>query len=160
MLQTGDTCRTGNKGSPPPPGTFFKNMGIYLNYTFTESEAKGITNADGEARTNVSLPGTAPHMFNGSLAWENKRFSARVSLNYTADYLDELGGDAFDDRFYDKQLFLDANASYKITKRLRVFAEANNLTNQPLRYYQGISSRTMQMEYYQARYNFGLKFDL
>jgi TonB-dependent receptor len=142
------------------PGTFFKNMGIYLNYTFTESEAKGITNADGEARTNVSLPGTAPHMFNGSLAWENKKFSARVSLNYTADYLDELGGDAFDDRFYDKQLFLDANASYKITKRLRVFAEANNLTNQPLRYYQGIASRTMQMEYYQARFNFGLKFDL
>jgi outer membrane receptor protein involved in Fe transport len=55
---------------------------------------------------------------------------------------------------------LDANASYKITKSLRVFAEANNLTNQPLRYYQGIASRTMQMEYYQARFNFGLKFDL
>jgi len=142
------------------PGTFFKNMAVYLNYTFTESEAKGITNADGEARTNVSLPGTAPHMFNGSLSWENKKFSARISLNYTADYLDELGGDSFDDRFYDEQLFLDANASYKITKNLRIFAEANNLTNQPLRYYQGIASRTMQMEYYQARYNFGLKFDL
>ncbi|WP_396171206.1 TonB-dependent receptor [Flavobacterium sp.] len=142
------------------PGTFFKNMAVYLNYTFTESEAKGITNADGEARTNVSLPGTAPHMFNGSLSWENKKFSARISLNYTADYLDELGGDSFDDRFYDEQLFLDANASYKITKNLRIFAEANNLTNQPLRYYQGVASRTMQMEYYQARYNFGLKFDL
>jgi TonB-dependent receptor len=142
------------------PGTFFKNMAVYLNYTFTESEAKGITNADGDARTNVSLPGTAPHMFNGSLSWENKKFSARISLNYTADYLDELGGDSFDDRFYDEQLFLDANASYKITKNLRIFAEANNLTNQPLRYYQGIASRTMQMEYYQARYNFGLKFDL
>lgn len=142
------------------PGTFFKGLGIYLNYTFTESKANGITNSDGEIRTDVGLPGAAPHMFNGSLSWENKRFSARISLNYTADYLDELGGDAFDDRFYDKQLFLDANASYQITKSLRVFAEANNLTNQPLRYYQGISSRTMQMEYYQARYNFGLKFDL
>jgi TonB-dependent receptor len=142
------------------PGTFFKNLGVYLNYTFTESEAKGITNADGAARTNVPLPGTAPHLFNGSLSWENKRFSARISLNYAADYLDELGGNTFDDRYYDKQMFLDANASYKITKSLRIFAEANNLTNQPLRYYQGIASRTMQMEYYQARYNFGLKFDL
>jgi outer membrane receptor protein involved in Fe transport len=99
-------------------------------------------------------------MFNGSLSWENKRFSARISLNYAADYLDELGGDAFDDRYYDEQLFLDANASYKITDKIRIFAEANNLTNQPLRYYQGTASRTMQMEYYQARYNFGLKFDL
>jgi TonB-dependent receptor len=142
------------------PGKFFKGLGVYLNYTFTESNAKGITNSDGEERTDVGLPGAAPHMLNGSLSWENKRFSARISLNYTADYLDELGGEAFDDRYYDEQLFLDANASYKITKRLRIFAEANNLTNQPLRYYQGIASRTMQMEYYQARYNFGLKFDL
>jgi len=142
------------------PGTFFKGLGVYLNYTYTESEAKGITNSDGQERTDVALPGTAPHMFNGSLSWENKRFSARISLNYTADYLDELGGDAFEDRYYDEQLFLDANASYKITDKIRIFAEANNLTNQPLRYYQGIASRTMQMEYYQARYNFGLKFDL
>ncbi|MGL2992590.1 TonB-dependent receptor [Flavobacterium sp. TSSA_36] len=142
------------------PGKFFKGLGVYLNYTFTESDAKGVTNASGEERTNVSLPGTAPHMFNGSLSWENKRFSARISLNYTADYLDELGADEFEDRYYDKQMFLDANASYKITNKLRIFAEANNLTNQPLRYYQGIASRTMQMEYYQARYNFGLKFDL
>jgi TonB-dependent receptor len=142
------------------PGKFFKGLGIYLNYTFTESDAKGITNSDGEARSNVSLPGTAPHMFNSSLSWENNKFSARISLNYAADYLDELGGEAFDDRYYDEQLFLDANASYKITPRLRIFAEANNLTNQPLRYYQGIASRTMQMEYYQARYNLGLKFDL
>lgn len=142
------------------PGTFFKGLGVYLNYTYTQSEAKGITNSDGDLRTNVSLPGTAPHMFNSSLSWENKKFSARISLNYTADYLDELGGSAFDDRYYDKQLFLDANASYKITDKLRVFAEANNLTNQPLRYYQGISSRTMQMEYYQARFNIGMKFDL
>ena len=142
------------------PGKFFKGLGIYINYTYTESEAKGITNSDGEERTNVTLPGTAPHMFNSSLSWENKKFSARISLNYAADYLDELGGSAFDDRFYDEQLFLDANASYKLTKSLRIFAEANNLTNQPLRYYQGITSRTMQMEYYQARFNIGMKFDL
>uniref|UniRef100_UPI00404A7EFF TonB-dependent receptor n=1 Tax=Flavobacterium sp. TaxID=239 RepID=UPI00404A7EFF len=142
------------------PGKFFKGLGVYINYTYTESEAKGITNSDGEERTNVTLPGTAPHMFNSSLSWENKKFSARISLNYAADYLDELGGSAFDDRYYDEQLFLDANASYKLTKSLRIFAEANNLTNQPLRYYQGIASRTMQMEYYQARFNIGMKFDL
>jgi len=141
------------------PGKFFKGLGVYLNYTYTNSEANGITNADGDERKNVALPGTAPHMFNSSLSWENKKFSARVSMNYTADYLDELGADAFEDRYYDKQTFIDANASYKFTKQMRVFAEINNLTNQPLRYYQGTSSRTMQMEYYQARFNLGLKFD-
>jgi TonB-dependent receptor len=142
------------------PGKFFKGLGLYVNYTYTDSKANGITNSSGDLRTDVTLPGTAPHMFNSSLSWENKKFSARVSLNYAADYLDELGGDEFEDRFYDKQLFIDANASYKLTSKLRIFAEANNLTNQPLRYYQGISSRTMQVEYYQARFNLGLKFDL
>lgn len=141
------------------PGKFLKGFGVYLNYTYTKSEAKGITNDDGEERSGLGLPGTAPHMFNASLSWENDRFSARISLNYTADYLDELGGNAFEDRYYDKQTFLDANASYKVTDNLRIFAEANNLTNQPLRYYQGISSRTMQMEYYQARFNLGVKLD-
>lgn len=142
------------------PGRFLKGFGIYTNYTFTKSSAKGIYNEDGELREGIALPGTSPHMFNASLSWENKRFSSRVSLNYAAAYIDELGGDNFDDRFYDKQLFLDANASYAILPVLRIFAEANNITNQPLRYYQGIRSRTMQMEYYQPRFNAGFKFDL
>nr|WP_315220028.1 TonB-dependent receptor [uncultured Flavobacterium sp.] len=142
------------------PGKFLKGFGIYLNYTYTESKAKGIADEDGNERNNISLPGTTPHMFNGSLSWENKRFSARISTNFTSDYLDELGSEAYNDSYYDKQFFLDANASYKITPKLRVFAEANNLTNQPLRYYQGVESHTKQVEYYQARYNFGLKLDL
>ncbi|GGH09269.1 TonB-dependent receptor [Sphingobacterium alkalisoli] len=142
------------------PGRFLKGLGVYLNYTNTNSKAKGITNEDGEEREGMKLPGAAPHMFNGSLSWENNKFSSRISLNYTSSYLDELGGETFEDRYYDKQLFVDANAAYKITPRLRIFAEANNLTNQPLRYFQGVSARTMQMEYYQARFNLGLKFDL
>ncbi len=140
--------------------SFLKNFGIYLNYTYTDSKTKGIYNEDGEQRTDIKLPGTAPHMFNASLSWENSRLSARVSLNYTGSYIDEVGGSAFEDRYYDRQLFLDANASYRILPYMRVFAEATNLTNQPLRYYQsGIRNRTAQLEYYKPTFNMGLKFD-
>ena len=142
------------------PINFFKSLGVYVNYTFTKSKTKGITNEDGEEREGIDLPGTAPHMFNASLSWENDKFSIRVSTNYSSDYIDELGGNEFEDRYYDHQFFLDANASYKVTKNFRLFAEANNLTNQPLRYYQGVSERTMQAEYYMPRFNLGLKFDL
>ncbi|RPD41098.1 TonB-dependent receptor [Chitinophaga barathri] len=141
------------------PG-FAKGFGIYVNYTYTKSEADGVYNGDGEKRIGVTLPGTAPHMFNASLSYENKFFTARISGNYAASYLDELGGSDFEDRFYDRQFFLDANASVKLTQNLRVFGEANNLTNQPLRYFQGIRERTMQEEFYRPRYNFGFKFDL
>lgn len=142
------------------PVDFFKSLGVYVNYTFTKSKTKGITNEDGEERKGIDLPGTAPHMLNASLSWDNDKFSIRVSSNYSSDYIDELGGNEFEDRYYDKQFFLDANASYKLSENLRVFAEANNLTNQPLRYYQGVSERTMQAEYYLPKFNLGLKFDL
>ncbi len=141
------------------PG-FMKGFGIYLNYTYTHSKADGIYDEDGEKREGLMLPGTAPHLFNGSLSYENKQLSVRLSANYAGSYIDEVGGTAFDDSYYDHQFFLDANASVVLIPNLRIFAEANNLTNQPLRYYQGISSRTQQVEYYGPRFNFGLKFDL
>ncbi|WP_200977809.1 TonB-dependent receptor [Echinicola sp. 20G] len=135
----------------------WKGLGVYLNYTFTQSETTGI---EGREEDNLELPGTAKHMFNASLSYETKKLVLRASLNYAGDYLDELGGEAFEDRYYDEQMFLDVNASYAFTPKWRLFFEGNNLTNQPLRYYQGIRSRTMQEEYYNARLNFGVKFDL
>lgn len=142
------------------PGNFFKNLGIYANYTYTGSKAKGITNEAGEFREGLGLPKTAPHMVNGSLFWENKKLTVRLSANYTSAYLDEVGGTAFDDTYYDEQLFLDFNVSYRIKKQWNIFAEANNLTNQPLRYYQGEKNRVKQLEYYQSKFNLGVKFDL
>ena len=141
------------------PGKFFKNFGLYANYTYTQSKAKGITNEDGEARTGLGLPRTAPHMLNGSLAWENDKFSARLSANYTSAYLDEIGGNEFEDSYYDQQFFLDFNMSYKFMPNWRIFLEANNLTNQPLRYYQGESNRLQQAEYYQSHFTLGVKYD-
>ncbi|MEQ8580385.1 MAG: TonB-dependent receptor [Marinoscillum sp.] len=141
------------------PGAL-KGLGVYLNYTFTDSKAEGVANEDGDLRDDLGLPGTARNLFNASLSYETKKFIARVSINYSGDYVDEVGGDAFYDRYYDEQFFLDVNASYAFTENWRFFLEANNLTNQPLRYYQGIQERTMQAEYYNARINAGLKFDL
>jgi TonB-dependent receptor len=141
------------------PG-FWKGFGIYLNYTFTRSNAKGVYSADGDKREGLSLPGTAPHLFNGSLSYENKKIVARLSANFTNGYIDEIGPSDFFDRYYDSQFFLDFNASYAFTPKFRLFLELNNLTNQPLRYYQGIKSQTMQLEYYRARGLIGVKFDL
>lgn len=141
------------------PGAL-KGLGIYLNYTYTNSDAEGIRNEDGEVRTDLALPGTAPHLLNASLSYETAKLVVRVSLNYADDYVDEVGGSDFSDRYYDRQLFLDVNGSYAITDNVRFFFELNNLTNQPLRYYQGERDRVMQAEYYNARLSAGFKFDM
>ncbi|RSK41802.1 TonB-dependent receptor [Mangrovimonas spongiae] len=141
------------------PG-FAKNFSVYVNYTYLTSSADGIYNEDGEERTDLDLPNTSPNMFNGSLGYSGKNFSLRLSGNYSDAYIDEIGGNAFEDRYYDEQFFLDFNANVAINKNLSIYLNVNNITNQPLRYYQGVKGRTMQMEYYEKRLTFGLKYDL
>ena len=140
--------------------SFAKNLNIYLNYTYLTSHANGINNEDGDERTDMTLPNTSPNMFNGSLGYDDGKFTARISGNFADAYIDEIGSNEFTDRYYGKQFFLDINVGYAITKQLRVYADLTNLTDQPLRYYQGAKNRTMQAEYYGKRLTFGLKYDL
>lgn len=141
------------------PG-FARNFGIYLNYTYLNSKANGIRNEDGDERGNLELPGATPNMFNASLSYGDDKFTARLSGNFSDAYLDELGGNDFEDRYYDQQFFMDFNITYAITKNLRIYADLTNITNQPLRYFQGVRSRTQQLEFYNRRLTFGLKYDL
>lgn len=142
-----------------------KNVGIYMNYTYTYSEADNpaideiLEDADED---KIGLPGTAPHALNAALTYQTKNFGMGLSFNFTDAYLD---GDEMDltpglERYYDKVTYLDFNASYLINPQLRVFFEAKNLLNQPLRYYSGDVERTMQAEYYNRRFSAGIKFDM
>jgi len=140
------------------PG-FLSGIGIYANYTYTTSSVSDFR-IEGREDDDLSLPGTAEHTLNGSISYDTKRFSFRTSVNYSSAFVDEFGEEAFYDRYYDKAVYLDVNANYAITDNFRVYAEAINLLNQPLYYYQGISSRVMQAEYYNVRFQAGVKFDL
>ena len=137
------------------PG-FLGNTTFYGNYTYTNTSTDGVA----DRGDDVPLVGAAENMFNASLAYESNKFFLRASMNYAGESLDEIGGNIYEDRYYDEQLFIDLNATYAINNRVRIFAEAKNLTNQPLRYYQGLSERTMQLEYYDINWNFGIKVDL
>ena len=131
------------------------NLNLAANYTFTDSDTDSV-----EGRSDVPLVGAVENTYNVSLAYETGKLFVRASYNYAGEQLDELGGDTWEDRYYDEQKFLDLNATYNVTDKIRLFAEAKNLTNQPLRYYQGSKEKTMQLEYYQMSWNLGLKIDL
>jgi outer membrane receptor protein involved in Fe transport len=55
---------------------------------------------------------------------------------------------------------LDFSASYGINDKFRVFAEVNNITDAPVRFYQGVESRPFFQEYYSWWARLGLKFNL
>lgn len=138
-------------------------FGLYANYTYTHSRIKDFKlerkDSEGNELKNEKLPlaGSPEHIANVSLYFERKGLNVRLSYNFASDFIDEFGATPFDDRYYDKVNYLDLNASYTFAKHYTVFAEANNLLNQPLRYYQGHKNQTAQAEYYGPKLNVGFK---
>jgi len=144
------------------PGAL-RNLGLYLNYTFNESRVTGLGIASREDET-LPLLGTAKHSGNLSLSYDTKKTSVRLAVNYQSNSLDAVEGgyneEAFFDRWSAPRTDVDMNGTFTLTPKARFFFEANNLTNRPLRFYQGAPSRIMQDEYYGFRLQTGFKFDM
>ena len=138
------------------PG-ILKQVSVYANYTYNHSEINNFKIEDREGET-LSMPGTPQHTMNASLMYDNEKISAGLSYNMASSFLDELGGEAFEDRYYDKVAYLDFNMDWKFYQGFTLSASVNNILNQPLRYYQGDEAYTMQEEYYGPTVNMGVKY--
>lgn len=136
-----------------------KCVGFYGTYTFTHTRVEDFNFEGRENEKGLSLPGSPKHTANASLYFEKGGLNLRLSYNFASAFIDEMGESAFYDRYYDRMNYLDVNASYTFAKHYTVYAEANNLLNQPLRYYQGTEDRTMQAEYYGVKINAGFKIN-
>ena len=137
-------------------------LGLYANYTYSYSRVRNFNVEGRENEKGLRMPGSPEHTANASLFFEKWGLNARLSYNFASAFIDEVGSEAFYDRYYDKVNYLDLNVSYTFGRQFKttIYAEAVNLLNQPLRYYQGVSSRTMQSEHYGVRFNAGVKIKL
>lgn len=135
-----------------------KCFGFYGNYTYTHSNV--VKSVFGN-KDEQALPGSPEHMANASLYFDKGGLNVRLSYNFTSAFQDdeEYQEEAQLRRYYDKVNYLDLNASYTWGKDIKYtfYAAANNLLNQPLRYYQGEKDRTMQVEYYGVKLQAGFK---
>ena len=138
-----------------------KCLGFYGNYTYTANKTKNhhFEHRVLEEGEEIDMIGSPEHTANASLFFEKWGFNLRLSYNFASAFVDEMGEVAQLDRYYDKVNYLDLNATYTFGKRFKttIYADVTNLLNQPLRYYQGTKDRTMQVEYYGARFNAGIK---
>jgi TonB-dependent receptor len=129
-------------------------LGVYLNYTFTDSSAT-FPDRTGSAK----LPGQSQHLGNVSFSYEKAGFMAKTSWNLHGRYVDAVGAEASEDVYYDTHTQFDVNLSQQINRRARVYADFMNLTNAPLRYYIGETTRPIQEEYYKFWASFGVKLN-
>jgi TonB-dependent receptor len=133
------------------PGVL-SGIGVYANYTYVWSDA----NLPGR---QGRLPGQAKNIYNIALFYEKYGFSGRLSWNFHDDYLAEVADDPLEDVFIDRHLQMDLLVSQRITRNVSVFAEFINLSNEPLRAYEGQKDRPIQEEYYSWWGTFGMKFN-
>ncbi len=135
------------------PG-FLQYFTVMGNYSLTTSKAivsPGVS---------FRLPGQAESFGNIVLSYDQKGFSTGLALNYNAGYTFSIGNTRDEDQLFDSRYQLDFNISQKINKNFRVYAEAINITDQPLRGFFGNSNQVSELEIYSwwVRAGIGWKF--
>jgi TonB-dependent receptor len=127
-------------------------LGIDANLTYVDS---AVTLRDGEGQ--VALPGTFKWSWNAAGFYERGPVKARISAQFESTVLFGIGGSRATDVFQDSRLTLDFNASYDVRRGVQFYFNAKNLTNAPLRFYEGAPNRPIQREFYDATFEAGVK---
>jgi TonB-dependent receptor len=125
---------------------------VGFNYTFTDAEGDIFNRV-------IPLPAASRNNYNATLGYEKGPVSLRATAAYRGEYLDELGGDADEDRYVKNHLQIDLSAKYKLTDNVRLYADFVNLNNEPyLAFQKGPGrDRLLQFETYSWTGKFGVK---
>ncbi|MEC5146489.1 TonB-dependent receptor [Chitinophaga sp. 180180018-2] len=143
------------------PG-FLGGLGAELNYTFINSEVNVPRTGASRVSDKTSLPNQSKHLFNSILFYERKGLMIRIAGNYRGASVETLNQQLGKD-FYiwtDKNFTVDASATVSITPKVKLFAELNNITNEPLRTYMGDKRRIASTEWYGSRGQAGIRWDI
>lgn len=131
------------------PG-FLKNFGVLANATFVDSDANYTVQGPAvtpcvrtanaaaacafgplvNATRNGTLFGLSKQQYNGTLYYEDAKFSARGSISYRGPYIDANSGTGNIFEGYNKTINVDASLRYKLTPNIEVSLEGTNLTDQ------------------------------
>jgi TonB-dependent receptor len=116
---------------------------------------------------NTELPSQSDLIFNTGIFYKKYGFTIDVGGSFTGKNLSLVGdaalpgslGGPVPNVYYDDYFQIDAKVKYAISKDVTVYAEGDNLNNEPLRYYQGSSNLPIQNEYYGPTFDGGLVVD-
>lgn len=136
----------------------FDGLLLNANYTYTDAKGTVLTDGDISDPRQIPLASASKNTFNLVVGYEKGPISLRAAGTFRDKYLDELGSEADQDRYVDSHFQVDLSARYRITPKLRVFAEWINVTNEPYFAYQNYAGgkRVLQFEEYNWTAKFGV----
>jgi TonB-dependent receptor len=112
------------------PG-ILSGFGVELNATFVNSKLRL---PDGRDST---FPQQSDYLYGAQLFYEKGRVEASIAYHNTGKSLLSAGDEEFEDQYNNDLRRVDAKASFEVVKNVRLFAEGQNLTDEPTRQYQG-----------------------
>jgi TonB-dependent receptor len=133
----------------------FDGFGVNFNYTVTDSSVKLFTRAD-----QLPFFKQSDSILNLALIYEKYGFEGRISYSKNDDFLNDVGAGPDTDIFVRGRSVVDAKVSYRFTRKLKVFVELLNLTEEPLREFTGVRVRENDFEIYKWKAKVGVNFNL
>lgn len=145
------------------PG-FWKGFGVEFNYTFISSGVKVPRTADGISYFDkTTLPNQSKNLFNAILYYEGNRLMVRLAGNYRGKSVETINQN-LGPQYYiwsDKNFTIDFSASYDLSKKVKLFIELNNISNEGLRLYMGDNrKRVTSAEWYGSRGQMGIRWQM
>jgi TonB-dependent receptor len=116
----------------------FDGLGITANAAFIDSKVT----VPGREEDKLPFFGQSNRVFNLVPYYQRGPIELRLAWTLRGKYLNEIGGEAFEDRYIDSRETVDVTARYTFANsRLELLAQGRNLGNEPEVGYQGIRSR-------------------
>ena len=142
------------------PG-FLQYLGIQANYTHVESEIDYCNDALCSTFVTNDLINLSPAAYNGTLYYDDDRFSARVSAAFRDEYLQNVpgrNGNQFEGK--NNTLNIDVSSSFKLTDQVTLTFEGLNLTDEVNHQYVGDDTRQSTSVYHHTgrQYYFGARY--
>ena len=108
-----------------------QNFGALLNYTQVKSKIQYVISPTSTATVTDDLVNLSPKSFNATLYYEDDALTVRVSGSQRERFLTRVPGQNNNDvEGKNKTVNVDASISYKVTPKMDITLEAQNLTNQ------------------------------
>jgi len=143
------------------PG-ILNRLGVIANYTYVDSTIDYLTSSTPGAPTvSATLVGLSKHTANGTLYYEDQKFSVRGSVAYRSKYLTQVPGR--NNNFVEgtnATLNIDGRVAYKFSKRIELSVEGINLTNQANDQYVDTTNRVAAYRVSGRQYYLGLRVAL
>ncbi|MGM0631615.1 MAG: TonB-dependent receptor [Pseudomonadota bacterium] len=139
-------------------------IGVSLNYTYSDDSAttpplfNPETGENDGASRETGLSGASSTTYNASVFYEKFGVSTRLSYQYRSTWLNSIDlGEPRLDRFWDDRPSLDLSFRYSINDNWMLYLDANNLSDEYGRRYNGERKYVYEVEGFGRSYMAGVR---